>query len=183
MKDVTIEDSTFTDYIWQNDRLEATNLSNLERVEATDWKPESPEELKDPNWLADELDGTHELIRAIAAGSIADIPREAAHQAVDMAAFSEASTNEWDAANEYIRAVEAGKIEDVPTKDPSQKSAQKSVNKKANKESAIQEKRMHEWERLGKKLSKDIEWVELGRRARELEELDKGASLASTGPW
>ena len=135
MKDVVMGDCYFSDYIWQNGRREDDKISGLMRVEVTDWKVEVPEELKDPNWLADELDGTHELIRAIAAGSIADIPPEASHQKVDIDSFKtlegnnkQEGTYAWDAANEYIRAVTAGKIVDVDFKARSQKSAQGGVS-------------------------------------------------------
>jgi hypothetical protein len=163
-------------------RTSLYHLSRLSRFGLTDLSDEIPEELKDPNWLTNELDGTNELIRAIEAEKIDGIPPKASHQEIDMSAIRENKSNEQNGANKDTWANEANKLADVRTNAYYRTSNQKSAARKAKEESAIQEKRMHVWEKLSKELSKDREWAELGRKARELEELDKGAPNAPTYP-
>ena len=69
---MTITDCDYEDLIWQNDRHEDRNMLN-QRFSGTVIGDEVPHELSDPEWLANELDGTNELIRALEAGQIEDV--------------------------------------------------------------------------------------------------------------
>ena len=79
-----------------------------------------------------------------------------------------------------MSAVEAGKIKDVRRIIPSQNFPRKSA-KKAKKERELAFHRMRA-EILSRKLSRDHKWVDLGRRARELEEFDKDVAPPPTRP-
>lgn len=105
MRDVVVQNCHFEDYNWQNDRREETTMLDLQCIGMTDMREKVPEELNDPNWLENELDGTNELIRAIEAGQIKDVQPEPAGAQPSTSenrygvegkdAYSTAKLNEW----------------------------------------------------------------------------------------
>ena len=72
MRGVTVKDCEFEANLWQNDRRVDLDMAE-QRYIGTVIGDEIPKEISDPEWLANELDGTNELIRAMEAGHIEDI--------------------------------------------------------------------------------------------------------------
>ena len=106
MRDVKFENCNFEDYIWQNDRREGLSerlLISNKCYNGTVIGKEIPEEIRDPQWLVNELDGTNELIRAIEAGRIGDLqskevlPKPAlANEADGDETYATKKLREWD---------------------------------------------------------------------------------------
>lgn len=71
----------FDEYLWQNDRIEDRTMTD-EYCSGTWIGDKVPKELSEPDWLANELDGTNELIRAIEAGQIEDVQADTPDVAV-----------------------------------------------------------------------------------------------------